>query len=196
LKKNFKKEENMKKRTKFFWLVFLIIIFFFFIFQYNRLVSLDQKVKSAWAQVENVYQRRSDLIPNLVEVVKGYAKHEKELFISVTEARTKWQNARSIYEKEIAAGEIDKAIGRLLLIVENYPQIRASANFLSLQDELAGTENRIAVERRRYNLAVEEYNRVAKSFPTFIFVRMFGFEKEKNYFQAEKGSQKPPVIKF
>ena len=188
----------MKKGIKFFGLVlvFLIIISLYLIFQYNRLVSLDQKVKSAWAQVENVYQRRSDLIPNLVEVVKAYAKHEKELFISVTEARTKWQNAKSISEKETAAGQIDKVIGRLLLIVENYPQIKASANFLSLQDELAGTENRIAVERRRYNLAVEEYNRVAKSFPTFIFVRIFNFEKEKNYFQAEKESQKPPVIKF
>jgi LemA protein len=196
LRENFKKGDNMKKGIKFFFFAFLIIIVLYSIFQYNRLVFLDQKVKSAWAQVENVYQRRSDLIPNLVEVVKGYAKHEKELFISVTEARTKWQNAKSISEKEIAAGELDKVIGRLLLIVENYPQIKASENFLSLQDELAGTENRIAVERRRYNLAVEEYNRVAKSFPAFIFVRIFGFEKEKSYFQAEKGSQKPPAIKF
>jgi LemA protein len=196
LRENFKKGDNMKKGIKFFFFAFLIIIVLYSIFQYNRLVFLDQKVKSAWAQVENVYQRRSDLIPNLVEVVKGYAKHEKELFISVTEARTKWQNAKSISEKETAAGELDKVIGRLLLIVENYPQIKASENFLSLQDELAGTENRIAVERRRYNLAVEEYNRVAKSFPAFIFVRIFGFEKEKSYFQAEKGSQKPPAIKF
>jgi LemA protein len=196
LRENFKKGDNMKKGIKFFSFAFLIIIVLYSIFQYNRLVFLDQKVKSAWAQVENVYQRRSDLIPNLVEVVKGYAKHEKELFISVTEARTKWQNAKSISEKETAAGELDKVIGRLLLIVENYPQIKASENFLSLQDELAGTENRIAVERRRYNLAVEEYNRVAKSFPAFIFVRIFGFEKEKSYFQAEKGSQKPPAIKF
>jgi LemA protein len=196
LRENFKKGDNMKKGIKFFFFAFLIIIVLYSLFQYNRLVFLDQKVKSAWAQVENVYQRRSDLIPNLVEVVKGYAKHEKELFISVTEARTKWQNAKSISEKETAAGELDKVIGRLLLIVENYPQIKASENFLSLQDELAGTENRIAVERRRYNLAVEEYNRVAKSFPAFIFIRIFGFEKEKSYFQAEKGSQKPPAIKF
>lgn len=188
----------MKKNIKFFGLIFflLIIIVSYLSFQYNRLVALDQKVKSSWAQVENVYQRRNDLIPNLVEVVKGYAKHEKELFIQVTEARTKWQNAKSISEKENAAGEIDRVIRRLLLVVENYPQIKASSNFLSLQDELAGTENRIAVERRRYNLAVEEYNRIAKSFPTFIFVRIFGFEKEKTYFQATTESQKAPEIKF
>ncbi|HOK55797.1 MAG TPA: LemA family protein [bacterium] len=178
------------------WTILLIFIFGIFVYQYNRLVYLDQKVKSSWAQVENVYQRRNDLIPNLVEVVKGYAKHEKELFIQVTEARTKWQNAKSISEKETAAGEIDRVIGRLLLVVENYPQIKASTNFLSLQDELAGTENRIAVERRRYNIAVEEYNRIAKSFPTFIFVKIFGFDKEKSYFQAEKGSEKAPEIKF
>ncbi|MFN4227271.1 MAG: LemA family protein [Candidatus Ratteibacteria bacterium] len=187
----------MRKERKFLIvLVLLIIILVYSIFQYNRLVSLDQKVKLSWAQVENVYQRRNDLIPNLVEIVKGYAKHEKELFIQVTEARTKWQNAKSISEKEIAAGEIDRVIGKLLFVVENYPQIKASTNFLSLQDELAGTENRIAVERRRYNLAVEEYNKNAKAFPNFIFVRIFGFDREKNYFQATEESQKPPQIKF
>ncbi|MCM8767068.1 MAG: LemA family protein [Candidatus Omnitrophica bacterium] len=186
----------MKKLRKFVVLAVLFIIFIYSIFQYNKLVSLDQKVKVAWAQVENVYQRRNDLIPNLVEIVKGYAKHEKELFIQVTEARTKWQNAKSVSEKEIAASEIDRVIGRLLFVVENYPQIKASTNFLSLQDELAGTENRIAVERRRYNLAVEQYNRNAKLFPNFIFVRIFGFDSEKNYFQATEQSQKPPQIKF
>ncbi len=186
----------MKRFKIFIWIIVAVFVLGFFISQYNRLVSLDQKVKSSWAQVENVYQRRNDLIPNLVEVVKGYAKHEKELFIQVTEARTKWQNARSVQEKEVAAGEIEKVIGRLLLIVENYPNLKASENFLSLQDELAGTENRIAVERRRYNLAVEEYNRIAKSFPTFIFVRLFGFDREKVYFQATEGSSKPPEIKF
>jgi len=187
----------MKKNLKFIVLpVVIIFILIIFVFQYNRLVSLDQKVKSAWAQVENVYQRRNDLIPNLVEIVKGYAKHEKELFISVTEARTKWQNAKTVVEKEKVAREIDSIISRLLLIVENYPNLKASENFLSLQDELAGTENRISVERKRYNDAVEEYNRFARSFPGFIFVRIFGFDKEKSYFQATTGSSKPPEIKF
>ncbi len=187
----------MRKNMKLFIILVLVVLIFGYIkFQYNRLVSIDQKVKSAWAQVENVYQRRNDLIPNLVEIVKGYAKHEKELFISVTEARTKWQDAKTVSEKEKAAGEIENVISRLLLVVENYPNLKASQNFLSLQDELAGTENRISVERRRYNLAVEEYNRIAKSFPAFIFVRIFGFDREKQYFQAEKESYRPPQIKF
>jgi len=188
----------MKKSFILIGLILGCIIFLSIIFagSYNRLIYLDQKVKSAWAQVENVYQRRNDLIPNLVEVVKGYAKHEKELFISVTEARTKWMNAKSIMEKEKAANAIENVISRLLLIVENYPTLKASENFLSLQDELAGTENRISVERKRYNEAVEAYNRVAKAFPGFIFVKIFGFDKEKPYFQATPGSSKPPQIKF
>lgn len=187
----------MKKSLKLLvFFILLIFIYLFFAFQYNRLVSLDQQVKSAWAQVENVYQRRNDLIPNLVEIVKGYAKHEKELFISVTEARSQWQKAKTLQEKEKAAGQIDGAIERLLLVVENYPELKASNNFLSLQDELAGTENRIAVERRNYNSAVEKYNRFAKSFPVFIFVKMFGFDSEKAYFQATEQSSKPPAIKF
>ena len=134
----------------------IIIIFGYLKYQYNHLVQIDQKVKEAWAQVENVYQRRADLIPNLVETVKGYAKHEKDVFIKVTEARTKWQKAGSVKEKEVAAGELERALSRLLLVVENYPQLKANENFLALQDELAGTENRIAVERRKYNQAVKE----------------------------------------
>ena len=177
-------------------IVFLFGIFGYLKFQYNRLVQLDQKVKEAWAQVENVYQRRNDLIPNLVATVKGYAKHEKEVFLKVTEARTKWQNAKTVREKEIAAGEIESAISRLLLIVENYPELKANENFLALQDELAGTENRIAVERRRYNQAVREYNRIVKTFPTFLFARLFGFDIEKPYFKAVKGAEKPPEVKF
>lgn len=165
-------------------------------FQYNRLVQLNQKVKEAWAQVENVYQRRTDLIPNLVATVKGYAQHEKELFLKVTEARTKWQNAKTMREKEIAAGELESAISKLLLVVENYPQLKASENFLALQDELAGTENRIAVERRRYNQTVKEYNRIVKTFPTFLFARLFGFSLEKPYFKAVKGAERPPEVKF
>lgn len=184
------------KKFNWLWIILILIFLFFPVYYYNRLISLDQKVKSSWAQVENVYQRRSDLIPNLVEIVKGYAKHEKELLISVTEARTKWQEAKNVKEKEEAAGEIERVISRLLMIVENYPNLKASENFLSLQDELAGTENRISVERRRYNISVEEYNRFAKSFPAIIFVKLFGFDKEKSYFQAEEKSKKAPQIKF
>jgi len=174
----------------------LIIIFAYLKYQYNHLVQLDQKVKEAWAQVENVYQRRADLIPNLVETVKGYAKHEKDVFIKVTEARTKWQSAKSVKEKEVAAGQIERALSRLLLVVENYPQLKANENFLALQDELAGTENRIAVERRKYNQAVKEYNSIVKTFPTFLFARLFGFDMEKPYFKAITGTEKPPEVKF
>ncbi len=174
----------------------VIIIFGYLKYQYNRLVQIDQKVKEAWAQVENVYQRRADLIPNLVETVKGYAKHEKDVFIKVTEARTKWQNATSVKEKEAAAGELEKSLSRLLLVVENYPQLKANENFLALQDELAGTENRIAVERRKYNQAVKEYNSIVKTFPTFLFARLFGFDMEKPYFKAITGAEKPPEVKF
>jgi len=165
-------------------------------FQYNRLVTVDQQVKESWSQVDNVLQRRNDLIPNLVETVKGYAKHEKELFIEVTEARSRWAGAKTLKEKETAANEISSVLGKLLLVVENYPQLKASENFLSLQDELAGTENRIAVERKRYNESVRQYNTMAKTFPTILFARMFNFDAEKDYFQAEEGSRAVPEIKF
>lgn len=176
--------------------VFIFIILGYLKFQYNRLVQLDQKVKEAWAQVENVYQRRIDLIPNLVETVKGYAKHEKEVFLKVTEARTQWQTAKTVKEKEIASGTLEAAISRLLLVVENYPQLKANENFLALQDELAGTENRIAVERRRYNQAVREYNGIVKTFPAFIFARLFGFEVEKPYFESIEEATSPPKVSF
>ncbi|MCM8756863.1 MAG: LemA family protein [Candidatus Omnitrophica bacterium] len=164
--------------------------------EYNRLVSLTQKVKEAWAQVENVLQRRNDLIPNLVATVKGYAKPEKEVFLQVTEARSSLMRATTVPEKVQAANQLGTAIGRLLLVVENYPQLKANENFLRLQDELAGTENRIAVERKRYNEAVNVYNQTAKSFPTMIFVRLFGFEPEKPYFEAAPQSTKVPEVKF
>ncbi len=176
--------------------ILLIVLYQAFKFQYNRLVALDQQVKESWSQVENVLQRRNDLIPNLVETVKGYAKHEKELFMEVTEARSKWAGAKTIQEKEAAANAISGVLSRLLLVVENYPQLKASENFLSLQDELAGTENRIAVERKRYNETVNSYNRTAKAFPVVLFVRLFGFDAEKEYFQATEGSSVPPAVKF
>ena len=177
-------------------IVLLVIVYQALKFQYNRLVIIDQQVKESWAQVDNVLQRRSDLIPNLVETVKGYAKHEKELFIEVTEARSRWADAKTIQEKEAAANEISGVLGKLLLVVENYPQLKAGENFLSLQDELAGTENRIAVERKRYNESVNNYNGTAKTFPTILFVRLFNFDTEKEYFQAAEESRVVPEVKF
>lgn len=182
------------------WILLIIVLVFCFIFyqalkfQYNRLVELDQKVKESWAQVENVLQRRADLIPNLVSIVKGYAKHEKELFIEVTNARATLIKAQTIKEKQNALSNFENAISKLLLVVENYPTLKANENFIRLQDELAGTENRIAVERKRYNEAVNRYNRIAKSFPAFLFVRVFGFDTEKPYFQSE--SSEKPIVNF
>jgi LemA protein len=176
--------------------VLILIVYQALKFQYNRLVVLDQQVKESFAQVDNVLQRRSDLIPNLVETVKGYAKHEKELFIEVTEARSRWSGAETLKEKEAAANEISSVLSKLLLVVENYPELKASENFLSLQDELAGTENRIAVERKRYNESVNGYNSIAKTFPTIFFVKLFNFDAEKEYFQAEEESRVVPEVKF
>ena len=163
---------------------------------YNTFVGLDLKVSETWAQVENVLQRRADLIPNLVETVKGYAKHEKDVFIAVTEARAGVDRARTLDEKVAASSQLERALGRLLLVVENYPQLKANENFLRLQDELAGTENRIAVERMRYNKAVTAYNRLAKGFPGRMLVGPFGFERERPYFQAAEGAESPPKVSF
>ncbi len=164
--------------------------------QYNRLVALDQKVNETWAQVENVLQRRNDLIPNLVNTVKGYAKHEKELFTEVTRLRSQISGAGTVSEKAVLSDQLSAALGRLLLVVENYPQLRASENFLRLQDELAGTENRIAIERKRYNEAVREYNRTVKSIPIVFFMNILPFEKEKPYFTAEPENTQPPRVEF
>ncbi|MBC7327075.1 LemA family protein [bacterium] len=164
--------------------------------QYNRLVYLDQLVKEKWAQVENVLQRRNDLIPNLVATVKAYAKHEREVFEKIAEARAKLAGAKSVQEKALAENELSQALSRLLMIVENYPQLKASENFLRLQDELAGTENRIAVERMRYNEAVREYNKAVKSIPIVFFIGILPFDKEKPYFQAEASAQKAPKVEF
>ena len=141
---------------------------------YNTLVGSDQNVKQSWSQVENQLQRRYDLIPNLVSSVKGYAKHEKTIFIQVAEARAKLAGATSVNQKVAAANGLEGVLGRLLAIAENYPQLKASENFKGLQDELAGTENRLAVARMRYNEAVEKYNVRAKTIPTVFFVGLFG----------------------
>lgn len=162
---------------------------------YNTMVSLKEQIDSAWAQVENQLQRRNDLIPNLVEVTKGYAAHEKEIFTRVAEARSQLIAAGSRAEKIDAADNLSGALSRLLAIAENYPQLKADAQFARLSDELAGTENRISTERRRYNDTVREYNTFIKKFPQTIVARMTGFQSEK-YFEAAKGAEEVPKVNF
>ena len=162
---------------------------------YNSLVTMDEGVKAAWAQVENQLQRRYDLIPNLVETVKGYAAHEKEVFLKVTEARAKVGGATTINDKIAANNSLSAALSRLLLVVERYPDLKANTNFIRLQDELAGTENRIAVERRRYNETVKVYNIKIRRFPTNLLAGMFGFDKAA-FFQVPKERQEAPKVKF
>ena len=162
---------------------------------YNSLVTMDESVKGAWAQVENQLQRRYDLIPNYVETVKGYAAHEKEVFVKVTEARSKVAGAGSVNEKIQANNQLSSALSRLLVVVERYPELKANTNFIRLQDELAGTENRIAVERRRFNETVKVYNIKIRTFPTNIIAGMFGFEKA-TFFEVPKERQEAPKVKF
>ena len=162
---------------------------------YNSLVTMDEGVKGAWAQVENQLQRRYDLIPNYVETVKGYAKHEKEVLLKVTQARSRVAGAGAISEKIAANNQLSSALARLLVVVERYPDLKANANFIRLQDELAGTENRISVERRRFNEAVKVYNIKIRSFPTNLIAGMFGFEKA-TFFEVPKEKQEVPKVKF
>jgi len=178
-------------------ILFLIILIPFLYLKgtYNGLVRMDEGVKAAWAQVENQLQRRYDLIPNYVETVKGYAKHEKEVFIKVTEARSRVAGATKVGDKIEANNQLSSALGRLLVVVERYPELKANTNFIRLQDELAGTENRIAVERRRYNEAVRAYNVRIRSFPTNLIAGMFGFEKA-TFFEVPKERQEAPKVKF
>jgi LemA protein len=162
---------------------------------YNSLVTLDEGVKAAWAQVENQLQRRYDLIPNLVETVKGYASHEEEVFLKVTEARSRVGGAASVSDKIEANNSLSAALSRLLVVVERYPELKANTNFLRLQDELAGTENRIAVERRRYNESVRGYNTTIRRFPTNILAGIFGFEKAA-FFDVPEERQETPKVSF
>ena len=163
--------------------------------QYNGLVAADESVKTSWAQVENQFQRRLDLIPNYVETVKGYAAHERETLQAVTEARAKVAGAQSIPDKIEANQGLSSALSRLLLVVERYPDLKANVNFQMLQDELAGTENRIAVERRRYNEEVRTYNVRVRSFPTTLIASMFGFDRA-TAFEAAEGAETAPKVDF
>ena len=176
-------------------ILIFVVPFFYLKGTYNSLVTLDEQVKAAWAQVENQLQRRYDLIPNYVETVKGYAAHEKEVLTRVTEARSRVGGASGIDEKIQANKQLTSALSRLLLVVERYPDLKANQNFIRLQDELAGTENRIAVERRRYNETVREFNTRIRRFPTNLMAGMFGFEKA-DFFEVPEEAQAVPKVKF
>ncbi len=175
--------------------VIVLILFSTFKGMYNSLVNLDESVNNAWAQVENQLQRRYDLIPNIVETVKGYAAHEKEVLTEVTRARASVGGARTPEQIMQANNALSSALSRLLVVVERYPELKANQNFIRLQDELAGTENRIAVERRRYNEAVQQYNKKIRSFPTVLFAGIFGFEK-RAYFEAPEAAKEAPKVDF
>jgi len=162
----------------------------------NTLVQKNEAVKSAWSQVDVVLQRRADLIPNLVETVKGITKQEQAVFGEVAEARSRLLNAGTPSEKIAANGQLDGALGRLLALAENYPQLKSSENFLRLQDELAGTENRIAVERKNYNDTLQDYNTYVQQFPNSLFAKWAGFSKNEAYFAASEGSRAVPKVNF
>jgi LemA protein len=174
----------------------VVIVTAFFASIYNQMVKYDEAINSAWAQVENVLQRRGDLIPNLVNTVKGYAKHEKDIFENIAAARAAMAGAKNLNDKVKAAGEMDSAISRLLVVVENYPQLKANEHFTALMDELAGTENRIAVERKRYNDIVQIYNTAVRTFPTNIVAKKLGFTVKEVYFKAEEKAKQVPQVKF
>ena len=162
---------------------------------YNRFVSQEEAIKGQWAQVQNQLQRRNDLIPNLVNTVKGYAAHEQELFTRLAESRSKLAGASTPAEAIEAANQQSSALARLLVVVENYPQLKANEQFTRLMDELAGTENRIAVERMRYNERVQEYNTLRRQFPSNMTAALFGF-KEHPYFRAPAEAQRVPTVNF
>lgn len=162
----------------------------------NQMVTKNEAVKSAWAEVDVVLQRRADLIPNLVETVKGFAAQEQTVFHDIAAARSALLGAQTPSDKIAANGQLDGAIGRLLVIVENYPQLKSNENFLRLQDELAGTENRIAVERKRYNDALQDYNTYIALFPNNIIARFSGFQRNNAYFAATESSREAPKVQF
>ena len=182
----------------------ILLIVIWMISGYNGLVSGEEEVNNAWSNVENQYQRRADLIPNLVNTVKGYASHEKETLDAVTQARTRATQLNvqadeltpeKIKEYQQVQGEVGAALGRLIAISEAYPDLKANQNFLELQAQLEGTENRISVERRKFNDAAKEYNASIRSFPRNLLAGMFGFEK-RPYFESAEGSESAPIVAF
>ena len=167
-----------------------------FVSRRNEMVAQKEAIKAAWAQVDNVIQRRADLIPNLVNTVKGYAAHEQKVFEEIASARAQLAGARNPAERIAANSRLDGALSRLLVVAENYPNLKADQQFLRLQDELAGTENRIAVERRRYNEAVQQYNTNIQIFPNSLVASISGFQREDAYFKAEGTAREVPKVDF
>ncbi|KGA84680.1 LemA family protein [Lysinibacillus fusiformis] len=175
--------------------IILIVLALVLIPKYNSLVTAEENVDSKWAQVENQLQRRYDLIPNLVESVKGYANHEQQIIVDITNARAQMSNANTPKQQAVANDALTGALSRLLVVVENYPNLKADANFRQLMDELAGTENRLAVAREDYNNEVQQFNKHVKRFPGNLMAGMFGFE-QKEYFKAAAGAEQAPSIDF
>jgi LemA protein len=177
-------------------LLVVLMIFGSFKSAQNQMVAKDQNVKEAWSNVEADLQRRADLIPNLVSTVKGFTKEENSVYADIANARAGMLNAQTPQSKIAANGQLDSAIGRLLLLTENYPQLRSSDQFMRLQDELAGTENRIKVSRMRYNEALKDYNTFILQFPNSIWAGMLGFHQNNAYFEASAAAQNAPQVNF
>jgi LemA protein len=176
--------------------VALFLVFGSYISAKNQMVAKDEAVKASWSQVDIVLQRRADLVPNLVATVKGFAKHEETVFGDIANARAGLLNARDPQAKIAANGQLDSAFGRLLALSENYPELKSNQNFLALQDQLEGTENRIAVERKRYNDTLQDYNTFIRQFPNSIWANFAGFHPNNAYFQASEGSKVAPTVSF
>lgn len=193
-------------KNKFLWIAIIVVAVLFFWTKgvYNNMVTQDEGVKTAWSQVENQYQRRMDLIPNLVNTVKGYASHEKETLQGVVSARAEATKTtidpsnlteESLKRFQSAQGELSNALSRLMMVMERYPELKANQNFMELQAQLEGTENRISVERKRFNEVAKAYNTYVRQFPNNILSGMFGFQP-KAYFTAESGAEKAPKVEF
>ena len=196
----------MKKSTMI-WIILIAAVVLFLasiVSKYNGFVTQEEAVKTAWSQVENVYQRRADLIPNLVATVKGYAEHEQETFTAVTEARSKVNNINlegitnsqeALQNFQNAQGALSGALSKLMVVMERYPELKANQNFLDLQSQLESTENRISIERRRFNEAAQSFNTLIRKFPNRIYAGMFGFSA-KAYFAAQAGAETAPKVEF
>ena len=177
-------------------IIFGVILGSMYVSRRNQMVAMKEAVEQAWSQVDVVIQRRADLVPNLVETVKGYAAHEEEVFTHIADARAALGGARTPSERIAANDMLSGALSRLLMIVENYPNLKANENFMRLQDELAGTENRIAVERRRYNLSIQAYNTYIQLFPNNLVASIMGFQRNDAYFRATEEAREVPQVNF
>ncbi|HKJ86687.1 MAG TPA: LemA family protein [Spirochaetia bacterium] len=176
-------------------LILLGIGIFWFVGQQNTIITLEESVDSAWSEIDNQLQRRSDLIPNLVATVRGFASQEEEIFTQIADARARLAGAQTVGETAESYGEVQSALSRLLVVVENYPQLQSNENFIRLQDELAGTENRIAVARQRYNTTVQQFNTRIRLFPTRIVANRLGLE-QREYFEIEESARSVPTVDF